>query len=175
MNITKTMAEQTANKMVAPITKKIKELKVQLNQIAYEAIIPTIPQDVLDCFKKHRSYFMTPYDVYVCHGDWKMLIQDLPPFPGTKSLYSNIQIGIDDMERLRKLEAKIKDIEKEKGKTTQSIIATLMSLRTTKKVKEAFPEAYKNMDEYKNEKCTAIALPIKDILFSLNKYIPTPS
>lgn len=175
MNITKTMAEQTANKMVEPITKKIKELKVQLNQIAYEAIIPTIPQDVLDCFKKHRSYFMTPYDVYVCHGDWKMLMQDLPPFPGTKSLYSNIQIGIDDMERLRKLEAKIKDIEKEKGKTTQSIIATLMSLRTTKKVKEAFPEAYKNMDEYKNEKCTAIALPIKDILFSLNKYIPTPN
>ncbi|RHH14441.1 hypothetical protein DW228_06465 [Bacteroides fragilis] len=175
MNITKTMAEQTTNKMVEPITKKIKELKIQLNQIAYEAIIPTIPQDVLDCFKKHQSYFMTSYDVYVCHGDWRMQILGLPPFPKAKPLYSNIQIGIEDMERLRKLEAEIKKIEEEKVKTTQSIIATLMSLRTMKKVKEAFPEAYKNMDEYRNEKCTAIVLPIKDILFSLNKYIPTPN
>ncbi|KAA3691699.1 Nmad5 family putative nucleotide modification protein [Bacteroides salyersiae] len=173
MNITKTMAEQTANKMVEPITKKIKELKNQLNQIAYEAIIPTIPQDVLDCFKKHRSYFMTPYDVYVCHGNWKMLVQGLPLFPGTKSLYPDIQIGIEDMERLRKLETEIKEIKEEKEKTIQSIVATLMSLRTIKRVKEGFPEAYKHMEEYSEEKCTAIALPIKDILFSLNKYALT--
>ena len=56
MNITKTMAEQAAIKMVEPITKKIEELRGQLNQIAYEAIIPTIPQDVLDCFKKCQFY-----------------------------------------------------------------------------------------------------------------------
>lgn len=175
MNITKTMAEQTANKMVEPITKKIKGLEIQLNQIAYEAIIPTIPQDVLDCFKKHQSYFMIPYHIYICHGNWKIQVQGLPNFPAATSLYPDIQIGIEDMERLRKLEVEIKEIKDEREKTTQSIIATLMSLRTMKKVKEAFPEAYKNMDEYKNEKCTTIALPIKDILFSLNKYIPTPN
>lgn len=170
MNITKTMAEQAAIKMVEPITKKIEELRGQLNQIAYEAITPTIPQDVLDCFKKHQGYFMIPYYVYVCHGNWKMLVQGLPLFPGTKSLYPDIQIGIEDMERLRKLETEIKEIKEEKEKTIQSIVATLMSLRTIKRVKEGFPEAYKHMEEYSEEKCTAITLPIKNILFSLNKY-----
>lgn len=173
MNITKKMAEQAAIKMVEPITKKIEELRGQLNQIAYEAIIPTIPQDVLDCFKKCQSYFMAPYYVYVCHGNWKLLVQGLPLFPGTKSLYPDIQIGIEDMERLRKLETEIKEIKEEKEKTIQSIVATLMSLRTIKRVKEGFPEAYKHMEEYSEEKCTAIALPIKDILFSLNKYALT--
>ena len=170
MNITKSMAEEIAIKMVEPITKRIEELRKQSNQIAYEAIIPTIPQDVLDCYKKHQSYFMVPYNTYVYHGTWEMRLYGLPPFPSLHKDYHRVQIGAEAMERLSRLNIEMEQIKEEKKKTTASIIATLISLRTMKRVKEGFPEAHKYMEEYNKGKCTAVALPIKDILFSLNKY-----
>ena len=51
-----------------------------------------------------------------------------------------------------------------------SIVSTLLSLRTFKRAKENFPDAYEFMAEYEEEGKTALALPIDDILSTIKKY-----
>ena len=51
-----------------------------------------------------------------------------------------------------------------------SVVSALLSLRTFKRVKENFPDAYEFMVEYEEEGKTVLALPIDDILSTIKKY-----
>lgn len=47
---------------------------------------------------------------------------------------------------------------------------TLLSLRNSKKVKEAFPEAYEYIKGYEDKTTTEVALPVETIMNTINKY-----
>lgn len=50
------------------------------------------------------------------------------------------------------------------------IVNTLLSLRNSKKVKEAFPEAYEYIKGYEDKTTTEVVLPVETIMNTINKY-----
>ena len=58
MNVTKYITEKVAEKMVQPMTDKIKSLEANCIDIAEKAINESTPELVKECFIKHRSYII---------------------------------------------------------------------------------------------------------------------
>lgn len=170
MNITRTISEQVAEKMVAPIVAKMKSLTEERQALADEAIQSTIPKDVKECFEKHRSLFQKSSTATLCSGRYEIKIEKASYFPASTSWYPRVEVGSQISERIDKLKLKIDKLDDEREKTYNSIVSTLLSLRTFKRVKENFPDAYKFMAEYEEEGKTALALPIDDILSTIKKY-----
>lgn len=170
MNITKNLAEEVADKMVSPLNQKIKDLCDERSKIAFEAIQKTIPKEVIDCFNRFKSYFNAVYTVTLRDGSYEKRISKVPLFPHGNSYYPYIETDTETINKIGEIDIVIKSIEEEMSKTRESIISTLLSLRTFKRAKESFPEAYKYMSKYEDGKKTAIALPVDNIMNTLKKY-----
>lgn len=170
MNITKYLSEQIAKKMVAPIEEKIKSLSEEKASIAYDAIQRTIPQDLKDCFDKYKSNFIKSGCATLLNGTQEIRVCDLDYFPAYNSYYPRVEIESDIMHKICKLQLKIEKLREEKEKTYESIVSTLLSLKTFKKAKENFPAAYEHMKAYEEEGKTALCLPVDEILSTLEKY-----
>lgn len=172
MNITRTISEQVAEKMVAPIVAKIKSLSDERKALAEEAIQNSLPKDVKECFEKHRSLFLKSSDATLCSGKHEIKIEKVSYFPASSSWYPRVEVGGQVAERIDKLRLKIDKLNNEKEKTYNSIVSTLLSLRTFKRANEQFPAAYEFLKEYEETGKTAVSLPIDDILSTINKYKP---
>ena len=170
MNITKNISEQVASKLLSPIMTKIDSIGEEIKNIASEAILGTIPNDLLACFNKYNSMFRKSSCATLCNGKQEIRVSGIPYFPAYSDWYPQIEVGIDITEKIVKMQIKKKKLEDELEQTSKSIISTLLSLRTFKRVKENFPEAYEYLKEYEEEGNTAVALPINDILSTINKY-----
>lgn len=170
MNITRTISEQVAEKMVAPIVAKIKSLSDERQIISEEAIQNSLPKDLKDCFKKHRSCFQKSSCATLYSGKHEIRIEKLSYFPASSSWYPHIEVGSQVIEHLDKLRIKIDKLNDEKEKTYNSIVSALLSLRTFKRAKEQFPDAYEYLKEYEEPGKTAVSLPIEDILSTIKKY-----
>ena len=166
MNITRTISEQVAEKMVAPIVAKIKSLSDERQIISEEAIQNSLPKDLKDCFEKHKSCFQKSSCATLYSGKHEIRIEKLSYFPASSSWYPHIEVGSQVIEHLDKLRIKID----EKEKTYNSIVSALLSLRTFKRAKEQFPDAYEYLKEYEEPGKTAVSLPIEDILSTIKKY-----
>lgn len=172
MNVTRTISEQVAEKMVAPIVAKIKSLSDERQGIAEEAIQNSIPKDLKECFEKHRSCFDKSSTATLCSGKHEIKIEKVSYFPAYSSWYPRVEVGSQVAERIDKLKLKIDKLSDEKEKTYNSIVSTLLSLRTFKRVKENFPDAYEFMSVYEEADSKSVSLPIDDILSTINKYKP---
>lgn len=170
MNITKTLAEEVADKMVEPLKKKINDLCEKRTQIADEAIRKYIPKEVLGCFANHRSYFSVSYRVTLRSASCEKRVDKVTCFPHCNTYYPYIETDIETIEKVDKIDLEIESIEDETNKLYNSVVSTLLALRTFKRAKENFPEAYKYMSQYEEACNTAIALPIDNIMNALKKY-----
>lgn len=170
MNITRTISEQVAEKMVAPIVAKMKSLTEERQALADEAIQSTIPKDVKECFEKHRSLFQKSSSATLCSGRYEIKIEKVSYFPASSSWYPRVEVGSQVAERIDKLKLKIDKLDDEREKTYNSIVSTLLSLRTFKRAKEQFPDAYEYLKKYEESDKTAVSLPIEDILSTIKKY-----
>lgn len=68
------------------------------------------------------------------------------------------------METVSEIQNRIQELRDEKSRTYNSIVNTLISLKTSKKVMECFPEAYENKTT--NE----VSLPVETIMNTIKKY-----
>ncbi len=170
MNITKALAEEVATKMVLPITEKINTLTKERVSIADEVISKSIPKEIADCYCKYKKYFQISHCVTLYDGSHEVRIDDTSYFPAPSSWYPHISSDTSTIERIETLRMKIDKTKDEKSKMYNSIVSTLLSLRTFKRAKENFPDAYEFMAEYEEEGKTALALPIDDILSTIKKY-----
>ena len=82
----------------------------------------------------------------------------------------SIKHNLDAEDIYCKLKKDIEELKDEISATKNSIISTLLSLRTIKKVIESFPDAAPYAEAYQKKSCTAVALPIKNISDILKKY-----
>lgn len=170
MNITKYLAEEVASKMVEPLKKKMNDLSNERTKIADEAIMKSIPKDVIDCYKRFLSYFCISNSVTLHNGSYEKRVSQVTGFPSEKTYYPYMEADLEIIQKIENLDLKIDSIKKEKEKVFESVVSTLLSLRTFKRAKESFPEAYKYMSQYEDQGNTAIALPIDNILSTLKKY-----
>lgn len=172
MNVTKSISESVSAAMVEPITLKIKELNEKVVQIAYAAIQAATVPEVIKCYKQHSDYFRTCSTITLANGCHVVHVANLPKFPAVNPYYPRIETDAQTIESIDKLQLEIEKVENEKCNTSATIVSTLLSLKTMKKIKANFPEAYKHLEQYEKKKSTAIALPIADILSSLKRYVP---
>lgn len=170
MNITRTISEQVAEKMVAPIVAKIKSLSDERQMMAEEAIQNSLPKDLKVCFEKYRSYFQKSSCATLCSGKHEIKIEKVSYFPAPSTWYPHIEVNSQVAEGIDKLMLKIERLIDEKEKTHNSIVSTLLSLRTFKRANEQFPAAYEYLKEYEEPCKTAVSLPIEDILSTIKKY-----
>ena len=169
MNITRTISEKVAEKMVAPIGAKIKSLS-ERTDLANKAISDTLPKDLKECFEKYKSTFQKASCATLYNGKHEVKVDKLLYFPASTTWYPHVEVGSQTIERIDKLRLKIDKLTEEKEKTYDSIVSTLLSLRTFKRVQEQFSDAYEYLKEYENTGVSIPSLPIDDILSTIKKY-----
>lgn len=170
MNITRTISEQVAEKMVAPIGAKITSLSEERIDLANKAVSDALPNDLKECFEKYKSVFCKSQSVTFCNGKQEVRLDGLSYFPASTTWFPHIEVGSQIVGKIDKLKLKIDKLEEEKEKTYNSIVSTLLSLRTFKRAQEQFPAAYDYLKEYENAGASIPSLPIDDILSTIKKY-----
>ncbi|HCY68808.1 Nmad5 family putative nucleotide modification protein [Bacteroides cellulosilyticus] len=170
MNITRTISEKVAEKMVAPIGAKILSLIEERTDLANKSVSDTLPKDLKECFEKYKSTFQKASCATLCNGRHEVRVDGLSYFPASTTWYPHVEVGSQIIERIDKLRLKIDKLKEEKEKTYNSIVSTLLSLRTFKRVQEQFSDAYEYLKEYENVSTSIPSLPIDDILSTIKKY-----
>lgn len=156
--------------MVAPIGAKILSLIEERTDLANKSVSDTLPKDLKECFEKYKSTFQKASCATLCNGRHEVRVDGLSYFPASTTWYPHVEVGSQIIERIDKLRLKIDKLKEEKEKTYNSIVSTLLSLRTFKRVQEQFSDAYEYLKEYENVSTSIPSLPIDDILSTIKKY-----
>lgn len=171
MYITRTIAEQVSDKMVEPILRKRKSITDEMAKIAYDEAIKTFPKDLLDFYKRHISYFNSTRNVVLRNGTQELYVELSEKLPCEYGSWKcHVNVGSDIVHKLSKMDISSRSIKNEYVKTRDSIISTLLSLKTSERVQEQYPEAYEYIKEYEEKKVTTLSLPIDSITATINKY-----
>ena len=140
MNITKAIATEVAEKLIQKKGLELIELKESLKLKFEDIVLKSIPKEVIDFYKKYPNYVETR-QTFLLSGngfDYKYLY--------TKNSIPSFKSSFIPNERdaiiLHGLWNDISNKEKEYKKLLSEIEIALFSLRTYKRVKENFPEAF---------------------------------
>lgn len=144
--------------MVEPLEKKINLLHDEQVRITEEVIRKSIPQEITDCFQKFRSYFSVAYSITLFNGSYEKRVAGLKGFPSANAYYPHIEADREVIEKIDKLEIEISAVKDEKTKVYESVVASLLTLRTFKRIKENFPEAYRHIACYEDKGKTSVSL-----------------
>lgn len=171
MNITKSIAEQVALKMIQPITERISNENDTLNEIVNEIAIRSIPKQVYNTYKEYPRFFLITRYVYLVNGTQITRVEIKNWFPSDSSTGGlNVPCKPEEMEIVSEIQNRIQELRDEKSRTYNSIVNTLISLKTSKKVMECFPEAYEYIKAYENKTTNEVSLPVETIMNTINKY-----
>jgi hypothetical protein len=168
MRITKTIATEVAQQLIAVKNEELKHLRLQQKTFIRDIYLTQLPKDVLICFGKNPKYFRTTSAIYI-NG------------PGLPQGYKTYSIG-DPLpsingDRITVTELYSTDIEKnedaintkskEINELFDNIEAALINLRTYNNVEKEFPEAFKLLPPASIN--TGLMVNIKDIRCKLDK------
>ena len=134
MNITKSIAEQVALKMIQPITERISNENDTLNEIVNEIAIRSIPKHVYNTYKEYPRFFLITRCVYLGNGTQITRVEVKNWFPSDSSTGGlNVPCKPEEMETVSEIQNRIQELRDEKSRTYNSIVNTLISLKTSKK------------------------------------------
>lgn len=172
MNISKTIAENIANKMVAQMNKKKTEEEDNLKEYVTEIALKQTPKIILEAYQKYPNYFQCANQVNILNGSCMHNYLDVKyrAIPYKPNSYNNFQCDNEQFDYIAKKREDIVKLNDEIRSVRNSIIDTLLSLRTIKKVIENFPEAAEYAKEYEKTNSALPALPIDTIRKTLKKY-----
>ena len=152
--ITKAMAEDAASMMKEKAyAKKIDNAYKKLNEAGEVIVRKYIPAPVIACVNEYTSYF--GYNT----GAAITAIKEYPD--GTTGRHNNIPIKLTfkipyngtyitadakEYESLRKLHAKVKQLEKERDDFGDQVYDALVGLKNEKNVEKELPEAMKYLE-----------------------------
>lgn len=83
---------------------------------------------------------------------------------------NSIKIDKEVFEKVQSMKEGIKSMKDKENQIREQIIATLLRLRTSDRVKKEFPEAFKNLPKESQTSSNIVALPIDKILTSINEF-----
>jgi len=162
MNITRIAAEEIAIKLTAQKERDIKDMKGKLSMAVTLAYQSTIPKEVLESFEKHESWMSkTTYVRLVGHGFNYETINLTKTMPTKDRDYgNNFQVEKANSDNWIRQHRAIEAATKERKELIREIENALISLKTHKRIEEAFPEAAKFLPVKSN---TAIAVNLTHI------------
>jgi hypothetical protein len=152
--ITKAMAYDAASKMKEKAySKKIENANKKLNEAGQVIVRKYIPAPVIACVNEYSSYFGYSTGASITaikeHPDgWTSRHPSIPvklsfKIPGNGSY---ITVDAKEYESIRKLHAKVKQLEKEREDFGDQVYDALMALKTEKNVEKELPEAMKYLE-----------------------------
>ena len=140
MKVSKQMAEDLAKKLVESRNAEINEVEKKLRELSDKIYEKTVPVALIPVFEKHRDFMRSTnsFQVYGngLNGEQFKLSKSMPG----KGDYTNIQPTEKECEKLKTLFYQIKDLKKAKEDLQRRTERALISLSTTKKVADQFPE-----------------------------------
>lgn len=140
MRIGKEKAREAAEKIVAPLTKKIKDFEKQMGIELLAEYEKRIPAEVKKCFAKNPTFFKTEYSVYV--GRFKGI-----------GIYASFGKAVPELN-VFKVESivaaqyinELETLTEDRDKAQRQIESTIITLGTIKRVSDEFPEAVPFID-----------------------------
>ena len=152
--ITKAMADDAASKMKEKAyAKKIENAYKKLNEAGQVIVRKYIPAPVIACVNEYSSYFGYSTGASITaikeHPDgWTGRHPNIPVKLSFKipSGGSYITVDAKEYESIRKLHAKVKQLEKEREDFGDQVYDALVALKTEKNVEKELPEAMKYLE-----------------------------
>ena len=172
--ITKFIAEKVAKEMAEKaLGSKIKDLDNSLRSDVSNLIQGAhVPADLLALFDKHPKYFRTCSQVYLFDNTNEADGSYFPcagNFPSVDTWNPSYGVHVDTLNYYRGKGKELVLLTKARKEAERAVIDTLLSLKTYKRIKESFPEAYALIPEdVQNSEVTALAVPIDKIREMLN-------
>lgn len=142
--ITKTLAQQVADKLAMPLHAKFRKLEKELSELVTSEYEATLPKDLLTAFKKYPKYFSSATYLNVSGPG-------LPSYssftlckalPTLKEGYNRLTVSPETANKFVDLEDKISKLKQEYREHKREIEIAVFGLRTYGKVQLEFPEAY---------------------------------
>jgi hypothetical protein len=143
MKISKEKAHAAAVKIAAPMMAKIKEHDEKINSDVTKMYESKVPKDVMECFKKHPSFFSTESSEFIgrigseyVYARFGRQIPDIGEGKFTQKERDTMLSLVNTKETLKeKYDRAVLDIEN-----------TILALGTPKRVETEFPEALPFLD-----------------------------
>lgn len=168
--INQTIARQVAKKIAGKISEKIAAQKEELEELVSTEYLKTIPPQVLISYDLFKGYHISTSSIRLEGNGLNDVIYLKKWLPGKNSHCSVFLVenklfaakAAKGFQNLKKLEDKF-------TKICSEISATLLSLRTYKRIIAEFPEAAEFLPD-NSSTINAIAVPINDIREQLKKF-----
>lgn len=160
MRITKSLTDQIVEKLVNPISEKIKENDAIISKLVHEYVLRDCPEEVIQLWKQKSKWINTSNSisfVYLGQHSWCY-------FPNyEESPVKSSRIVIEDREVAEKIHDIVNDnilLNKKRKELSKELEVTILKLSTFSRIKEQFPEAAELLPI---EEKTEIALNIEDV------------
>lgn len=143
MKISKQLAQDIAKCLLDAKEKEYKKLQMEYRQYATEEYQKSVPKEVVEVYKKHPEYINTCRSLMANgHGfNYTHIEATEDVIQSRISSYNTIPLNNKNSEVLIKMKTKYeKALEKYKKLYKETEIA-LLTLATTKRIEENFPEA----------------------------------
>jgi len=156
--ITKEIAYQVAKKLTEEKQKEIDLLNKSMGELVYSVVLKTIPEEVITCYNKHKTYFDTNSSVRFNGNGFNFQYFNMPkslPLPDRM-----ISPNDEDSKGILAQFNNIQNKDKELKLLRKEIEVALFNLRTYNQVEKEFPEAFPHLPKPPN---TALIVNIKSI------------
>lgn len=170
MNITKAIAEDIADKMIKPMVDHQIAQETKMKEYCTLIILGNVPVSIQKEYKAHKEYFQHLSNAYLCNGNAQIYVSVEPFKVPLNNRSYRYECTKEQYDYIVKMEKDISNLISEKRKIKESIMSTLLSLRTIKRVIEQFPDAAPFAKKYQKGTTTAVSVPIETINKTLNKY-----
>lgn len=164
MQITKSIAAEVAEKLCRKKEEQIENLKQELINIVGVHIKTLAPIEVLKIYNsKHKEYIECANHVNLSGGGLSWYSLDLGESVPLAGGRNSLQIGDWGVActKIVSLTHKIDKCKDEYSKLKLEVIATLVGLRTYKRIAEEFEEAVEFLPE--RNTCTALSINISEV------------
>jgi hypothetical protein len=163
--ITKTIAEQVAEKLVLKVTEKIKATEIEFADCAAEIHFSHIPENDLNHIQKiDKNYLNNQIYLRFKQGEYYQDIR-MPKSIVCNGSIHYVVISESEMEGLKKYESEISKLNHKKNVLRVQIVAQLLKLRSYTKIEKDFPEAFVLLPD--RESVNLPAIDIKNILMQI--------
>lgn len=161
MRITKDLTYQIVEKLVSPITEKIKENDGKISKIVQDYVLKDCPKEIIHLWKQKSKWINVACNIsfsYLGQHSWCY-------FPNSQDTpIQNSQIHIEDRVIAEQIQAIVNDnigMKKKSKELSKELEITILKLSTFARIKEQFPEAAELLPDEKKQ--TEIALNIQDV------------
>lgn len=160
MRITKQIASDVANQLLAKKVKGNNRNWTELSNEVYESVLKTIPKEITELYEKHPSYVRTSQNVRLFGNGFNHENISTPrgfPCIDYSKTYTPTEKEAADWIKLLN---DYKDGKDNLRKLSSEIESALYNLKTYKAVQDNFPEAYELLPE---KVSTSLSVNLSDI------------